>query len=509
MTRMRTSGSGQWMHALAGIVAAVVALAAGHLVAAIVSPASSPVLSVSSAVIDFTPTPVKTWAISTFGTADKPLLIGSVALVTLAFAALIGITAARRFAIGATMLLVLAAVAAAAVTWRPAATGRDVVAALVTAVVGLGALRLLIRRPPGHLPRTKGPGMSRRSFLTRSTILIAGSALLAGTGQWIRRAALELASVVLPEPADPAPRFPIGLDEQVSGISPLRTPTADFYRVDINLTVPVVELDGWTLTIDGDVEREIEFTFDELLSIPLIERDITMTCVSNEVGGSYIGSARWLGVPIKALLDQAGVGSQADQILSTAIDGFTISTPLEVALDGRDMMVAVAMNGEPLPRAHGFPARLMTPGIYGYVGATKWLSRLTLTRFDSDIAYWTERGWAEEGPIKISSRIDTPRGLGQIEAGEHAIAGVAWAQQRGVGRVEVQIDGEGWTQARLGPDVGIDYWRQWYLPWQATTGRHELRVRAVTIDGEVQTERRAAPFPDGSSGYQQIIVQVG
>jgi DMSO/TMAO reductase YedYZ molybdopterin-dependent catalytic subunit len=281
-----------------------------------------------------------------------------------------------------------------------------------------------------------------------------------------------------------------------------------FYRVDTNLTLPVVPVNDWQLTIDGDVENSFSLSFDELAAMPLMERDITMTCVSNEVGGRYVGSARWLGVRLTDLLDMAGVGSSSDQILSTAVDGFTISTPLAVATDGRDAMVAIGMNGEALPAAHGFPARLITPGIYGFVGATKWLNRLTLTTYAEQTAYWTERKWATDAPIKVASRIDTPAPLAKLDAGRVVIGGVAWAQTRGIGKVEIRIDGGPWQEARLGPAVNVDYWRQWYAFWDAEPGSHMLAVRATDLDGVVQTGVRATPFPDGSSGIQEIVVSV-
>ena len=269
-----------------------------------------------------------------------------------------------------------------------------------------------------------------------------------------------------------------------------------------------MDVDSYTLTIDGDVDEELTFTFDELLAMPLIERDITLTCVSNDIGGPYVGGARWLGVRLTDLLDQAGVGSKADQIFSTDVDGFTISTPLDLATDGRDAMVAVGMNGEALPREHGFPVRLVIPGLYGFISATKWLTRLTLTTYAEQDAYWTERDWATDAPIKIASRIDTPKSFEEIKAGDTFVGGVAWAQHRGIAKVEVQVDGGPWQPAELGPSAGDDYWRQWYLPWNADSGEHDLSVRATTKDGEVQTPVKASPFPEGSSGLQRIIVRV-
>jgi len=497
-------------------------MAAGHLVASLLNPAASPVLAVGSTVIDLTPTPLKEYAVREFGTADKPILLSSVISVTLLVAALAGVIARRSFVLAAALLLGLVAVAGAMAMLRPVAEGVDLLPAVAAAVVGLSVLWWQVRAlavptvEEGALaPVSKphlvlgDPAPSRRGLLIGSGIAAALTVAMAAGGQAIIRARTAIGNVVLPRPAHPLPPRPEGLEASYRGISRFNTPNGDFYRVDTNLTLPVIPLDDWRLTIDGDVGQKVSLTFDELLDLPMVERDITLTCVSNEVGGRYVGAARWLGVPLADLFELAGgVGDEADQILSTATDGFTISTPLAVALDGRDAMVAVGMNGEPLPAEHGFPARLITPGLYGFVGATKWLSRLTLTTYAEKQAYWTKRDWATDAPIKVSSRIDTPKALDTISAGRTVIGGVAWAQVRGIRSVEVRIDGGPWQEARLGPDAGVDYWRQWYLPWNATKGRHMLAVRATTIDGEVQTAARMSPFPEGSSGIQEIVVSV-
>lgn len=468
------------------------------------APAASPVLAVGSTVIDLTPTPVKEWAVARLGTADKPVLLGSVLLVTLALAAAGGILARWRFGVGASLVVALVGVAGAATLLRPAARPIDVLPSIVTAIVALVVLRAFT--PQAHATPADGPG--RRRLLIGAGA-VAGAAMVAGAaGQWLIQRARDVVDIVLPRPAEPAAALPRGLESRYRGITAFRTPNNEFYRVDTNLTVPIVDHTSWELTIDGDVKNPFSVTFEELLDMPLIERDITMTCVSNEVGGGYVGAARWLGVRVTDLLDRAGVGDRADQILSTAVDGFTISTPLDVARDGRDMMVAIAMNGVALPRAHGFPARLITPGLYGFVGGTKWLERLTLTTYDDEKAYWTERDWATDAPIKIAARIDTPRGLSTVDAGRVVVGGIAWAQQRGIGSIEVRIDGGDWQPAELGPDAGVDYWRQWFMTWDAEPGRHTLAVRAATEDGELQTTDRAKPFPDGSSGIQEIVVIV-
>jgi len=331
---------------------------------------------------------------------------------------------------------------------------------------------------------------------------------MAGAGQWIVRARARISDIVLPRAAKPLPVLPVGLEETHAGISAFRTPTGSFYRVDTKLAVPLVDQNSWRLHVDGMVERELSFSYDDLLALAVEEHDITLTCVSNTVGGKLVGAARWLGVPVRTLLEMAGPSPRADQVLSVDVDDFKISTPLAALVDDRPALVAIGMNGEVLPRAHGFPARLVTPGLYGFVGATKWLSRLTVTTYAQDEAYWTRRGWATDAPIKLSSRIDTPRPLSTVKAGRRAIGGVAWAQHNGVAGVEVQIDGGPWREATLGPDAGVDYWRQWYLPWDAAPGSHRLAVRATGRDGTVQTAARAASFPDGSSGVQDVVVNV-
>ncbi len=493
----------------AGILAALAGTAVGHLVAALTVPASSPVLAVGTAVINLTPTPLKVWAVRELGSADKPVLIGSVLAGTLVLAGVAGLIARRRFGLGATLLVALVAAAGLAALVQPAAGPLDALPAVATALVGLLVLGYLVRGrlTPGRASRGDAP-TSRRGFLLGAGVVAGAAVIAAGTGQFVIRVRNKISDLVLPQAASPLPAVATGLEEKYDGISPFVTANEKFYRVDTNLTVPVVDVDSWRLTIDGDVEEKLSLTFEELTQMDVVERDITMTCVSNEVGGNLVGSARWLGVPLSDVLDRAGVGGKADQILSTAVDGFTISTPLKAALDGRSALVAFAMNGEPLSREHGFPVRLVTAGLYGFVGSTKWLQRLTLTTYDAQEAYWTKRKWATDAPIKLSSRVDTPRALSTIDAGRTAIGGVAWAQPDGVAKVEVRIDGGDWQQAELGPSAGEEYWRQWYLPWDAKTGSHSIAVRATNLRGETQVQARTTPFPAGSSGVQEVVVTV-
>jgi DMSO/TMAO reductase YedYZ molybdopterin-dependent catalytic subunit len=516
------------LYALFGVVSALVGVATGHLVASLLDPASSPVLAVGSQVIDLTPTPLKEWAIRQFGDQDKPILVGSVMAGVLVLAAVAGVLARRRFRFGAGLLVLLVAVAAFAALNRPAAELVDLGPSLAAAVTGVAALWWLDRsawpRPSSRCAEWLSAGSkhdhsahldaprphSRRGVLLSAGALTVLAAVLGGAGRYIGKVRTRLEDIALPRPADPAAELPAGLERKYAGITPFRTPNADFYRVDTRLDVPVVDQDEWTLTIDGDVDREVTLTYDQILAMDLVERDITLTCVSNSVGGKYVGGARWLGVRLTELLDMAGIGSDADQIFSTDVDGMTISTPLAAAIDGRDALLAVGMNGEVLPREHGFPARLVVPGLYGFISATKWVTRLTLTTYDRETAYWTDRDWATDAPIKISCRIDTPRALAQLDTGENVVGGIAWAQQNGgVAGVQVRVDGGPWQDAELGPSAGDDYWRQWAFVWDAQDpGQHTLAARVVDGDGDLQSPARATPFPAGASGIQELVVTV-
>ena len=286
------------------------------------------------------------------------------------------------------------------------------------------------------------------------------------------------------------------------------TPNDAFYRIDTVLQIPAVTTDQWRLRIHGMVDREITLTFDDLYRRSAVDRVITLTCVSNQVGGNLVGNARWTGYPLADLLAQAGVDAEADMLLSRSVDGFTASTPLAAIFDGRDALLAVAMNGQPLPLEHGYPARLVVPGLYGYVSATKWVSELEITRFDKATAYWTERGWAAQAPIKISSSIEVPAGFARLKAGNVIVAGVAWAQHRGIESVEVRVDNGPWQAATLADEYSIDTWRQWYWEWDSTPGTHTLAVRCTDRSGQRQTAEQRPTVPDGSTGLERRVVFV-
>ena len=312
----------------------------------------------------------------------------------------------------------------------------------------------------------------------------------------------------LPAPAKAAPLVPAGVQSPVPGVQPWVTPNGDFYRIDTALSVPEIDVADWELRVHGMVEEEVRLTFQDLLDADLIESHVTLTCVSNPVGGNLAGNAKWLGFPLREVLKRARPKDGADMVLSTSIDGFSASTPLEVLQDDRDAMLAIGMNGEPLPLEHGYPVRMVVPGLYGFVSATKWVVDLEVTRFADSKAYWTERGWSERGPIKTMARVDVPKSFAKVPAGKVAVGGTAWAQTRGITKVEIQVDDGDWMEAELSTEASLVTWRQWSYQWDAAPGQHYIKVRATDGTGEVQTEQRADPVPDGASGWQSVMVTV-
>ncbi|HET6478771.1 MAG TPA: molybdopterin-dependent oxidoreductase [Actinoplanes sp.] len=478
------------MRALAGLLAAAFGVAVAEVLAAATRPAAGPLEAVGGAVIDATPTAVKEFAVRELGTYDKPVLLTVVLIAVAVLAAGTGLV--RRWWVG---VVVLGLAGAGAALSRPASRPYDVVPSLVgAALAGLMLWWLLRRRgAPG------GVQLDRRGFL-RAAALVAGGAALASAGTVAvrRTGGADRAAVKLPAATDPGP----------SGSPSLITPNRDFYRVDTALTVPRIDVDSWSLRVYGMVGQERKITFAELLAMPLVARAVTMTCVSNEIGGPYLGTAKWLGVPLAPLLRSVGVSAGADQLVAHSVDGMTIGTPVATLLDGRDAMLAVGMNGEPLPLEHGFPVRMLTPGVYGYAGSCKWLTALELTTFDKFDAYWVERGWAAQAPVKTGSRIDHPRPFAQPARGTVTVAGVAWAQQRGIEAVEVRVDDGPWESAELLSAPSVDTWVQWRYRWRAGPGPHSLAVRATDRTGAVQAEDRATPFPSGATGRHTITVTV-
>ena len=509
--------AGRWA-ALAGVVATGAGLAVAELVAAFVDPASSPVLAAGAAVVDAVPGWLKDLAISWFGTADKAVLLGTIGVVALAGAALVGVLQRRRPPWGAALLAAVGVLAAVVAGLRPEATVLWALPALVGVGVAVALLRALVARVPASpgappLPGAPASGPDRRGFLLWTGLTAAGGLVALAASRAVsagsRAVQAVRESIRLPAPARAAPPVPAGAELGVDGLAPYVTPNESFYRIDTALIVPQVAPQDWSLTVTGLVDEPFTITWDDLLALPLEEHHVTLACVSNEVGGDLVGNALWLGYPVRDLLARARPQAGADMVLSRSTDGFTAGTPLEILQEaGRQCLLAVGMNGEPLPPEHGFPARLVVPGLYGYVSATKWVTELKVTRFADDEAYWTPRGWSARGPVKLSSRIDVPRPGDDLPAGTVTLAGVAWAQHTGVAGVEVQVDDGDWTAAELADTVGPDTWRQWRLDWDATPGDHLVAVRATDADGNVQVSEQAPPAPDGSTGWHTIELTI-
>jgi DMSO/TMAO reductase YedYZ molybdopterin-dependent catalytic subunit len=551
-----------------GLITAFVAIGVAQLVAGITGPQGSPVVAVGGAAIDSTPAPVKNFAISAFGSHDKAVLVAGILVVLAVFAALIGVASLRRLAYGLAGLAVFTLIGLAAVLTRPDHSSVDLLPVLIGAAAGAFTMVRLVRAadadqalpaapaqpgpagqlagstapaagaggapapsagdvpaaggppapgtswvPSGPPPRAASqPQPGRRRFLITGLVAVGVAGVstvigqrLAGPSSAVVRARTTLR---LPRPARPAAPLPAGASLDIEGLSPFVTPNAVFYRVDTAIILPEVDPANWQLRIHGMVDREITLSFADLLRMPLIEHYITLCCVSNPVAGPYIGNAKWLGASLASLLRSAGIRSGADQLLCTSVDGFTSGTPVQVVMDGRDALLAVAMNGTPLPVAHGFPARLVVPGLYGYVSACKWVTDINVTTFADAQAYWVPRGWSQRAPIKTESRIDVPSGSATLRAGRTQVAGVAWAQHKGIDAVEVRVDGGQWHQARLAAVPGIDTWRQWVWDWDATPGSHRIEARATDATGYTQTAVPVPPEPNGATGYPMITVSV-
>ncbi|WP_082557226.1 molybdopterin-dependent oxidoreductase [Modestobacter sp. Leaf380] len=531
--------------ALAGLLAAAVALGVAELVAGLVGPASSPVVAVGNAAITLTPESLKSFAIEQFGEDDKIVLVGGVLVVIALYALVVGLVSLRSRLLGLIGIGLFGVIGVIAAVTRPAGGLLDGLPSLVGALVGAVALLYLIAPltpaavhtpssgdgAPGGATRStqhadeaivarlrdvlgktdrKGFALDRRGFFLTSGVAVGAAVVTGGGGRLLQRrfdVAGARSDLALPTPSSAAPALPAGADmsADVPDLTPLFTENRDFYRVDTAITVPQISPSEYTLTLSGMFDSPRSFTLAELFERDdLVERDITLTCVSNEVGGRLSSTARWIGIPLGDFLRENGVQSSSNQLLCRSSDGMTIGTPTESALNVEDALIAIGMNGEPLLVEHGFPVRMLIPGLYGYVSACKWMTEIQATTYDAVDAYWTERDWATDAPIKVFSRIDTPAALRNVPAGPTPVAGVAWAQGRGIAKVEVKVDDADYVEAQLSPEVNADLWRQWVLPLDLAPGQHQFTVRATDTEGTTQTEERVAPFPDGATGLHSI-----
>lgn len=510
--------------ALSGVISGAVFLATAELFALIFARSASPILAVGGFVIDIVPQPFKEFAIATFGEYDKIALLAGLGLAVVIASAIAGILQFVRPPLGVIALVIAGALSTAAIVTRAGVTPLAFLPPVLGTIAGSILLALLTRRLQTWKASTVSAGTQNADAATvvkpigrRQFFLLAGiagaSAVIVGIAS--RAVSMTVGSVAtirdaltLPSPKSTV-TVPQGAELDIPGLSTLFTPNKDFYRVDTALTVPTIDPNTWRLVIDGMVDQRVEMSFQDILDMGLDEYAITLTCVSNEVGGDLVGNAKWLGVPLRDVLKKAGVKSGADMVLSKSVDGYTASTPLSALTDDNlDAILAVGMNGEPLPLEHGFPVRMVVPGLYGYVSATKWLTELKVTTFDKDEAYWTPRGYSAEAPIKFASRVDTPKVGEAVKAGRIPIAGVAWAQSIGIERVEVRIDEGDWVAATLSAPINEDTWVQWFMEWDATPGTHYVAVRAINKNGDLQIEERAPIAPNGSAGWQRSLIRV-
>jgi DMSO/TMAO reductase YedYZ molybdopterin-dependent catalytic subunit len=534
--------------AIVGIVTALIALAAAQVVAALISsPIGAPVDAVGALSIDYAPPAVKNFAIHEFGSNDKTVLVWGIRVVLILFAIAIGIVAVRKLWLGMVGLAIFAGIGLVAALTRPTATGTDALPTLIgggVAAFAMSYLAELARGRPAVLwwsrsrrvatedepaaataaeapTAADGPTPAyynelqpdRRRFLAIGLLAAGISVVTYAGGSWLgntRDVNAIQAALKLPRPSRPVPPLPAGTDLKIPGLSSFITPNSNFYRVDTAIILPEIMPSQWQLRIHGMVQREMVLSFDDLIRRPLIEDYVTLCCVSNWVGGPYIGNAKWLGASLRSLLLEAGIKPGADQLFCTSSDGFTSGTPVQTAMDGRDAMLAVAMNDSALPVAHGFPVRLVIPGLYGYVSACKWIVDIEVTTYGANQAYWAQRGWLAQAPIKTESRIDVP-GQNSLKAGKPTpIAGVAWAQHKGIEAVEVRVGKGPWQEARLAAVPGIDTWRQWVYDWDVNVrpGNYLIEARATDKTGYTQTSVQEPPEPNGATGYPTVVVHV-
>ncbi|WP_239657082.1 molybdopterin-dependent oxidoreductase [Mycobacterium riyadhense] len=498
---------------IAGVAAASISLAVAQLIGIPFGARADARTAIGSVAIDLTPGPIKEWAIQTLGSLDKLFVAAVVLVVIAAIAAIAGTLETQRRPLGSAVIAAAGVVGCLAVLSQRGATALDTIPTLAGAACGVAALRLLTRRfwpapaDPEDRPDHNEPDADRRRLVM---IGLLGFGIVSGVvGAVITRlvhsVSADRASFTLPRPLTSAP--PIPADVQPNGVAlpSFITASADFYRVDTALSVPQLSHRDWRLRIHGMVDHEASYSFDDLDHFEVIETVTTLTCVSNPVGGNLISTGIWTGYRVADLLAAAGVHADADMLLSTSIDGFTAGTPVQALTDGRDALLAVGLNGQPLPIEHGYPARLVVAGLYGYVSATKWVVEMELTRFDRAEAFWTRQGWAPRAPIKAESRIDVPKRGQKVPLGPVVFGGVAWAQNRGVRAVEVRIDDGGWQPAEQGASYSNETWRLWSFPWQAKSpGKHTITVRATDNTGTVQTADQVGPVPDGATGWHTV-----
>ncbi len=490
--------------ALAGLVAGLAGVAVSHTVTMLLTIRATPLLAMAETIIEITPGGLAETLIQAVGTYDKPLLIAGITLGVLALSTWAGVLTRRSQSLAVGILLAMGLIGFLAVWTRPGSSVYDVIPVAAGTITWIVVLSLLVDYATKRRADTE-PSAARRRFLILAGSVAVASVVVAAAGQVAGRArrGVETARQLLRLPVSTG-TVPAGADVEVEGMPPWRTSNREFYRIDTAVVVPTIDPTEWQLRIHGMVENELVISYQDLLDRELTEAWVTLCCVSNQVGGDLIGNAWWSGVRIADLLAEAGVSPDADAVLQTSADNWNCGTPIEVLTDDRDSLLAIAMNGEPLPVEHGFPVRMVVPGLYGYVSATKWLVDLEVTRFDKFRAYWTERGWSPRGPVKTQSRIDVPHNGANVNAGTRKVAGTAWAQHTGVAKVEYRLDGNAWQEATIGRVPSVDTWVQWEATVDLAPGSHTLAVRATDRSGYTQTGVEQGVIPDGATGWHTV-----
>lgn len=500
--------------AFSGVVATVAALAAGELAAGLLPGVPSPILAVGRTLIDFQPAGAKSVFVDLFGTGDKLALQVLILLVALALGAGIGILGRSRPTVAISVLGAFVVAGVIAGLRDPAVSPTLAVGAgLGELAIGAWTLDRLLAAAATGAARRSGrgsmPDWSRRTLLIQGGGIAIGAVVAGAIGRTFLERQRSAPPGGLPVAESPV-SLPAGADLSLDGLTPIVVPSPDFYRIDTALLTPNIDRESWQLRIHGMVDREVTLTYAQLIALPIIEQYVTIACVSNLVGGGLVGNAKWTGVRLRDVLDMAGVKPGATQMVGRSADGWTAGTPTAWVMDPeREPMIAIGMNGAPLPREHGFPARVIVPGLYGYVSATKWVTELEFTTLEAFDAYWVPLGWAKEAPILTQSRIDVPSNGSSIPAGPTTIAGVAWAPDRGIAKVEVSLDSGDWHETTLSVPISKATWVQWTYPWTATPGNHAVRVRATDDTGQTQTETETRPDPSGSRGWHHILFGVG
>ena len=508
---MPTKASHRQAFAL-GVIAVGIGIFVGELTSNFHSAWKSPVDTLGNWIISVIPHSVESIAITLFSTHDKGFLVASILIAALLLGGIAGDLLLRsKREIAFAIIGLETTFGVITVIARPHAGITAIAPSLISGLATSLVLYFALGRAKEEQPQVISPSelKSRRQVLKYAGGAGALGGLMLLSGQSVKTHSLNVIkrlAIKLPKATHPLPDLPTDPASSIRGLSTLITPNNEFYQIDIAINAPIFDVEAWTLTINGLVKNPITLTYADLLKRPLFELDDTMSCVSNPVGGPLVGNVRWLGCRLDDLIREAGPLSSSDQILSSSSDGFSAGFPLDL-LDGRDAMIAVGMNGQPLPIKHGFPARVIVPGLYGYVSATKWLTNIELTRFDIKQGFWISRGWSQLGRIKMESRIDYPQDGAHVPVGTFRFAGVAWAPLAGIASVQLAIDGL-WKNATLGPSLSGTTWRQWWFDWDTTAGKHVVEVRAISVSGEVQTKQLADVAPNGASGWHTIHISV-